>query len=611
MIMNELRKNVAFACVTVGLVLLASKYRNNVLQSVQHLCQGITKSRKKSKDQKDKMIGQRQDTLFSLDKVILADTPEKCDYAIQRIHRNISDGVLGFDCEWVNEGPVALIQLSTRNGVCALFRLSKLGHVPNKLKELLMNRRLIKVGVGCFDDGERVTKDYNCQVFGTVDVRTLASHFSLPCPESLSSLCMEYLGTEMVKVRSVRCGNWNAEELSTEQIAYAAYDAHVSVLIFYKILQRVRQNRSLWKSLILYIKNMQSHSRQDGLYDLPFSTIDTRFKSSWYKRVTNTQNENVSNNIVQTINRTNDQVIKKINDSEPKSSVPTRNKPLYHNCYLQAPDGDILCTCDRKKADWYVSKGLGEVVLEDPFTVKLKFEPSGRALGDVGKYYTQVKVNQCVVCGSDEKFVRKNVVPREYRKYFPLVMKSHQSHDVLLLCPSCHEVSNCHDLQFRRKLASLCNAPLVCPVQKKNDDRSREWQTLKSAVKALKDGSNIPPGRRRELEHCIQQYSGCEFITSALLKNLEEQLYKKISINDVNSNKPNFPPHGQKVVQFFESQEGGLVELEKLWREHFLTTMKPKFLPELWSISHNQERLNIRQSQNRIEPSDAKVAGIR
>jgi hypothetical protein len=102
-----------------------------------------------------------------------------------------------------------------------------------------------------------------------------------------------------------------------------------------------------------------------------------------------------------------------------KNTVPARNKPLYHNCYLQAPDGEILCTCDKKKAEWYVSKQLGEVIQENPFTVKLKFEPSGRALGEVGKYYTQIKINQCVVCGTSYKFIRKNVVPREYRKYFP------------------------------------------------------------------------------------------------------------------------------------------------------------------------------------------------
>lgn len=33
----------------------------------------------------------------------------------------------------------------------------------------------------------------------------------------------------------------------------------------------------------------------------------------------------------------------------------TRSKPLYHNCFLEAPDGELLCTCDNSKAMWYSS----------------------------------------------------------------------------------------------------------------------------------------------------------------------------------------------------------------------------------------------------------------
>jgi len=36
-----------------------------------------------------------------------------------------------------------------------------------------------------------------------------------------------------------------------------------------------------------------------------------------------------------------------------------RKKPLYHNCQLRSPDGQLLCTCDIKKAMWYIDKGLG------------------------------------------------------------------------------------------------------------------------------------------------------------------------------------------------------------------------------------------------------------
>lgn len=31
-----------------------------------------------------------------------------------------------------------------------------------------------------------------------------------------------------------------------------------------------------------------------------------------------------------------------------------RKSPLYHNIFIQAPDGMVLCTCDNKKADWQV-----------------------------------------------------------------------------------------------------------------------------------------------------------------------------------------------------------------------------------------------------------------
>lgn len=118
--------------------------------------------------------------------------------------------------------------------------------------------------------------------------------------------------------------------------------------------------------------------------------------------------------------------------------------------------------------------------------MRLKFEPAGRAVGETGKYYQIAKENQCVVCGDSEKYVRKNVVPREYRRYFPrkqektnqiltsnninlrvyslcfaAVMKDHTSHDVLLLCPRCHQRSNIFDLQVREKLAFDCDAPIA------------------------------------------------------------------------------------------------------------------------------------------------------
>lgn len=58
--------------------------------------------------------------------------------------------------------------------------------------------------------------------------------------------------------------------------------------------------------------------------------------------------------------------------------------------------------------------------------------------------------------------------------------------------------------------------------------------------------------------------------------------------SDVNDN---YFAHGEKVVAYFQTQNGGsLIELERIWRKHFLETMKPKFLPNLWSVEHNTQR---------------------
>lgn len=114
-----------------------------------------------------------------------------------------------------------------------------------------------------------------------------------------------------------------------------------------------------------------------------------------------------------------------------------RKTPLYHNAFLIAPDGQPLCVCDVKKAHWYVEKGLGSIVCEDPLKVMLTFEPSGRPEGQagwfarsrfmlfvvkrllLGEYYLTPKENLCVVCGAQDSYLRKYIVPHEYRKYFP------------------------------------------------------------------------------------------------------------------------------------------------------------------------------------------------
>lgn len=63
-----------------------------------------------------------------------------------------------------------------------------------------------------------------------------------------------------------------------------------------------------------------------------------------------------------------------------------RKRPVYEDCRLLSPDGQLLCRINKKKLDWYVNRGLGSiefyqliiniaVVSDSPYTVMLRFEP--------------------------------------------------------------------------------------------------------------------------------------------------------------------------------------------------------------------------------------------
>ena len=42
------------------------------------------------------------------------------------------------------------------------------------------------------------------------------------------------------------------------------------------------------------------------------------------------------------------------------SGLKPRQAPLYQNCVIEAPDGEMLSTCDKRKAEWYLCRDLGK-----------------------------------------------------------------------------------------------------------------------------------------------------------------------------------------------------------------------------------------------------------
>lgn len=113
--------------------------------------------------------------------------------------------------------------------------------------------------------------------------------------------------------------------------------------------------------------------------------------------------------------------------------------------------------------------------------------------------------------------LRKNVVPHEYRKHFPIEMKDHNSHDVLLLCTSCHAISNYHDNHLKQQLAKEFQAPIGSEegLRLLEDPERRQ---VRSGARALLNTENLPAHREEELLQALREFYDTDTVTDEMLQ---------------------------------------------------------------------------------------------
>nr|XP_043903265.1 exonuclease 3'-5' domain-containing protein 2 isoform X2 [Solea senegalensis] len=500
--------------------------------------------------------------------------------------------VLGLDCEWVSvkgqPSAVSLLQMASYSGLCILVRLLPFRGgqqtFPLSLMEVLRDPHVLKVGVGCYEDGKRLTRDYGLSLSCTVDLRYLAlrqRQAKVTNGLSLKSLAADLLNVCLDKSLKLRCSDWEADELTLEQMTYAARDAQVSIALFLHLLGLQTEAGPASSSGSTYT---ELAARCQGLVDVPFRG---RGEGEGDDGATEKERRRRTRKVpIYESPESGDQQVpdpRKNSKRKPLGvGYSARKSPLYDNCFLYAPDGQPLCTCDKKKAKWYLDKGIGVLQSEDPFIVKLLFEPSGRP-DSQQDYYLTAKENLCVVCGKADSYIRKNIVPHEYRRHFPTEMKDHNSHDILLLCTSCHAASNVHDGFLKQLLAEEFGAPQGCEegVRLLEDTDRRKVRSAARALITASDG--LPEQRREELQTLIRSFYGV-----GEMEELTDEMLQKAADLETRIFNAAFVPHGLKVVQTHAEQGlRGLMYLERRWRQHFLTTMRPRHLPPLWSVDHN------------------------
>ncbi|KAF8108761.1 hypothetical protein N665_0104s0078 [Sinapis alba] len=256
--------------------------------------------------------------------------------------------------------------------------------------------------------------------------------------------------------------------------------------------------------------------------------------------------------------------------------------PVYHNCRIYANDGRLLCYCDRRKLEWYMSRGLAKLVEEDPLAIMLLFEPKGRPEDEGNDFYIQSKKNICVGCGEGNHYLRYRIIPSCYRVHFPEHLKSHRSHDIVLLCVDCHEVAHAAAERYKKEVATEFGIPLFvrrvldskeaqgteCESTGESEDAGVSPLHLRTAAMALlRHGNRMPSSRREELLQTVKMYYGGrniseEDLEKALLIGMSPHERRKLERKKGVSVKQENSSNDADANSFEEAPPGGDVNEE-------------------------------------------------
>jgi len=166
--------------------------------------------------------------------VHVIEQPEDLGYALEYLGSQL---IIGFDTETrpaFKKGqtyPVSLLQLSTSEQAF-LFRINKIG-LPLGLIAILASPNILKIGAAIRDDIKILQRIVPFKPAGFIELQELVKNYGIE-NFSLKKLSAIVLGFRISK--SARLTNWDAPELSEQQLIYGATDAWVSCEIYKRLL---------------------------------------------------------------------------------------------------------------------------------------------------------------------------------------------------------------------------------------------------------------------------------------------------------------------------------------------------------------------------------------
>lgn len=240
---------------------------------------------------------------------------------------------------------------------------------------------------------------------------------------------------------------------------------------------------------------------------------------------------------------------------------------IFHNCLIKAPDGACLSRCSLKKLNWYIKNGLADQIEEDPPTIRLKFEPSGRWLAD-DPFFLEIKPNCCIVCGCVDNLTRHHIIPYCFIRHMDLKFKVDIVRDILPMCRDCHDVYELFSADRKKEMAKQYSIPINGLEE---PEMGRFRRATRAANALYKHGNKIPKVRHDYLLNIIKKYLKKDEPNQDDIRQLS-----LLSVKD-HADYVNFSQHICNMNLDYN-------EFAKEWRKHFVECMNPEHMPKNWSV---------------------------
>ena len=497
-----------------------------------------------------------------------------CNEILEECHRN-RGYFMGVDAEWKpnqikgeQPHPVAILQIATPKAIY-LFQLLYLSNgIPESLCHVMSNRNIIKAGVGVLSDAKKLLRDHGIQLRGCVELAGIVENIAPSKPErmGLKQLTTFYTELSLPKEKRIQLSDWSVKELSDAQIHYAAADAWggllvLEQLVFYFLREKERPLNYWWKNSTSLLPILTwLHPHVDKLPP-----------------------------------RKNDKSSSKGTDSKQKQMKPpsekyeesaSRKTPLYDGCQMLDPDGNHVAYCNKDKVQWYLSKGIADLIPNtEPAVIMLKFFPSGTVGSESRASETQIpsaeSANRCVICGSSINYQKFYVVPKSYRQFFPHTAKFHCSHDIVLLCSTCHYTCS-HRVEEHKStvIAEKYGVPVLGLGQRYNINQ--EGALVAAAGRQLrKNTKKMTQEQIDERKELIKKYFNCDSVTNDILIKCSKIEYK--------IENPDYKSHGEAIVEQLVNNPEELQKFIVSWRRFFMDEFNPQYLPNYWNPNHEWE----------------------